>query len=63
MSESVVIVTGALTGIGEATASAFAQGRAGKPEEVADAIVFMARSQATYLTGQTLFRDSGLKAG
>jgi NAD(P)-dependent dehydrogenase (short-subunit alcohol dehydrogenase family) len=102
MSASVVVVTGALTGIGEATASAFAQGgntvvvsgrhddvgeqlardlkragspdnqnaaaatipqrRAGQPEEVADTIVFMAGTQATYLTGQTLFLDGGVTA-
>jgi NAD(P)-dependent dehydrogenase (short-subunit alcohol dehydrogenase family) len=39
------------------------QGRAGRPEEVADAIVFLSSGQATYLTGQTLFLDGGVTAG
>jgi len=38
------------------------QGRAGRPAEVADAILFMAGDRATYLTGQTLFLDGGIKA-
>jgi 3-oxoacyl-[acyl-carrier protein] reductase len=38
------------------------QGRAGRPEEVADAIMYLAGPQSTYLTGQTLFLDGGVKA-
>jgi len=38
------------------------QGRAGPPEEVADAIMYLAGPQSTYLTGQTLFLDGGVKA-
>jgi NAD(P)-dependent dehydrogenase (short-subunit alcohol dehydrogenase family) len=39
------------------------QGRAGRPAEVADAILFLSGAQATYLTGQTLFLDGGVTAG
>lgn len=35
-------------------------GRAGTPEEVADAVLFMASDEAAYITGQTLFVDGGL---
>src|SRR5574337_217360 len=45
-----------------AVASTIPQGRAGRPEEVADAIMYLAGPQATYLTGQTLFLDGGVKA-
>jgi NAD(P)-dependent dehydrogenase (short-subunit alcohol dehydrogenase family) len=38
------------------------QGRAGEPEEVAEAIVFMAGDNASYLTGQTIFLDGGFTA-
>lgn len=36
-----------------------AQRRAGRPEEVASAIVFLASTQASYITGQTLPVDGG----
>jgi NAD(P)-dependent dehydrogenase (short-subunit alcohol dehydrogenase family) len=39
------------------------QGRAGRPEEVAEAIQFLSGTQSTYLTGQTLFLDGGVTAG
>jgi NAD(P)-dependent dehydrogenase (short-subunit alcohol dehydrogenase family) len=39
------------------------QGRAGRPDEVAEAIVFLTGCQSTYLTGQTLFLDGGVTAG
>lgn len=35
-------------------------GRAGKPEEMAAAAVFLASDEAAYITGQTLFIDGGL---
>lgn len=35
-------------------------GRVGKPEEVADAVVFLASSRARYITGQVLAVDGGL---
>ena len=109
MAQSVVVVTGALTGIGEATAKAFAQrgreldllglfqcgsradaihqiaaqrltdghhrkrgdcglrrgtqGRAGRPDEVAEAIQFLSGAQSAYLTGQALFLDGGVTVG
>ena len=45
-----------------AAESTIPQGRAGRPEEVADAIMYLASPQATYLTGLTLFLDGGFKA-
>jgi 3-oxoacyl-[acyl-carrier protein] reductase len=33
--------------------------RFGKPEDIADAVVFLASSRARYITGQTLFVDGG----
>ena len=35
-------------------------GRAGRPEEVADAIVFLVSAQAAYITGQVLGIDGGM---
>jgi NAD(P)-dependent dehydrogenase (short-subunit alcohol dehydrogenase family) len=46
----------------DVAAASIPQQRAGSPKEVADAIVFMAGERATYLTGQTLFLDGGVKA-
>src|SRR5919197_823241 len=37
-------------------------GRFGSPEEVADAVVFLASSRASYITGHTLFVDGGWTA-
>lgn len=34
--------------------------RPGEPDEIADAILFLASAQAAYITGQTLFVDGGL---
>jgi NAD(P)-dependent dehydrogenase (short-subunit alcohol dehydrogenase family) len=39
------------------------QGRAGRPDEVAEAIQFLSGAQSAYLTGQTLFLDGGVTAG
>ena len=37
-------------------------GRAGDPDEIADAIVFIASDRAGFLSGQTIFLDGGLTA-
>ena len=36
--------------------------RPGRPEEVADAITFLASDRASYVTGSTLFVDGGMGA-
>jgi 3-oxoacyl-[acyl-carrier protein] reductase len=37
--------------------------RIGQPEEVADAIVWLASERASYITGQTVLVDGGLFKG
>ena len=36
--------------------------RAGRPEEVADCVAFLASERAAYVTGTTLYVDGGLSA-
>lgn len=38
-------------------------GRLGTPDEVADAVLFIASDQARFITGQTLYVDGGYSAG
>lgn len=45
-----------------AVAATIPAGRVGQPEEVADAILFMASQQATYITGQILAVNGGKTA-
>ena len=35
-------------------------GRAGKPEEIADMVVFLASDKAAYITGQVISVDGGM---
>jgi NAD(P)-dependent dehydrogenase (short-subunit alcohol dehydrogenase family) len=37
--------------------------RLGKPEEIADAIVWLASERASYITGQTILADGGIYRG
>jgi NAD(P)-dependent dehydrogenase (short-subunit alcohol dehydrogenase family) len=76
MTSPVVLITGALAGIGRATAFAFAGGEAGKtsltkllpaqrlgrPEEVAAAIVFVAIGKAGFMMGHSLSVDGAFTA-
>ena len=34
-------------------------GRCGEPEEIADAAVFLASDESSYITGQTIYVDGG----
>jgi NAD(P)-dependent dehydrogenase (short-subunit alcohol dehydrogenase family) len=46
-----------------ALASGVPLGRIGRPEEIAQAIVFLASDQAGFITGQVLTADGGKTAG
>jgi NAD(P)-dependent dehydrogenase (short-subunit alcohol dehydrogenase family) len=46
--------------IGELIARTVPMGRQGLPEEMAAAVAFLASSDASYITGQTLLVDGGL---
>jgi 3-oxoacyl-[acyl-carrier protein] reductase len=46
----------------EACINATPMGRMGKPEDVAEAVVFLASDRAAYITGQTLHVDGGFSA-
>ena len=38
-------------------------GRTGKPEDIAQAVAFLASAEAAYVTGQVLYVDGGYSAG
>lgn len=44
----------------EAVSSHIPMGRPGKPEEIAEPVLFLASDLASYITGQTLYIDGGL---
>lgn len=44
----------------EAMMATIPAGRAGKPEEIADMVVFLASDKATYITGQVISVDGGM---
>jgi len=57
-----LIETGFTEGIGGELAAAIPARRAGRPEEVAACISFLASEEASYVTGTTLTVDGGLSA-
>jgi 3-oxoacyl-[acyl-carrier protein] reductase len=44
-------------------AEASAVKRVGKPEEIADIVVWLASERASYITGQTVLADGGVYKG
>ena len=44
----------------EAMMATIPAGRAGKPEEIADTVVFLASEKAAYITGQVISVDGGM---
>jgi NAD(P)-dependent dehydrogenase (short-subunit alcohol dehydrogenase family) len=46
----------------EARIQSLPMGRAGRSEELASAVAFLASDEASYITGQTLVVDGGLTA-
>jgi NAD(P)-dependent dehydrogenase (short-subunit alcohol dehydrogenase family) len=50
-------------GFGEAVESSVPLGRTGEPEEVAEAVYFLATDQGSFITGATVVVDGGVSIG
>jgi NAD(P)-dependent dehydrogenase (short-subunit alcohol dehydrogenase family) len=57
-----ILITGGTSGIGRATAIAFAEGRFGNVEEVSAAVVYLCSPHAGFTTGIALPLDGGASA-
>ena len=58
MKDKVALVMGGGAGTGRATA--LAMGRLAKPEEIADAVVYLCSGEASFITGHDLVVDGGI---
>jgi NAD(P)-dependent dehydrogenase (short-subunit alcohol dehydrogenase family) len=58
----VTAITGGDKEILAAFEKATPMGRAGKPEEIAEAVLWLSSNAASYVTGQTLVIDGGFLA-
>ena len=60
----VAVITGGARGIGRAIADAFAlqqpAGRVGRPEDIAEMVLFLCSDKAGFITGENICIDGGM---